>query len=1055
MKNRVFNAFLIVCCALIFGISEVLAQCTTCSVTKTYNGTSGGSVTNNNPNWSPSGKVSDGSTIVGFSGSNASYLWQENDLQIGGIVLSNGADLTLDRGNLGNNPGFTIEGGCITVGAGSILTLGYISSLKDLTICVEEGGQLVFDSRESTRNDFNLDNVEINLQGPNSEIVIGEADFFLGTNGISINGFTGSSTGVCPISTPNTGGSTGNISWTSSSDGDEVCKILNANSACGPAGCDVIVSGGTITGTITDGATICIKGNRGYSIDLQNKNDLTICVSAGVTLSGLFTNYNSANKITVNVYGTVTGSLTMNNSESSFNVFSGGKYNSYGTLDIQKGTASNEGTVTNSIIVSNSSTYFNSGTQSGQVTLNTFGEYNNIGTQSGQVIINNNSIFLNSGTSSNSVTVNNVGTYTNSGIQTGNVTTVHPNTTYNILSSGSQTGGSITISNGSFVNDGNITRPVTVDGNGTFTNNSTHSGSLTINGNGAVTNSGTMELSSVSFDTNNSGMSFTNTDTGNLKVTNSASMSGTITLNGISYFFNSLTFITNNGSTTVEVGENAQLTVLGSLNISRNSYFNLSNSGNSSPQPTVIVTNLNFPNDGGASIRPLTIGPNTLFQVLDVATLQSGTSQLNIQGVFETGTKFNPPATECKNTLIVANNGGSTPTRIQVSGDGILNVTGSASVGKHISASDNGQVNISCNLVLTNTGDNSFTLGDNVSLTVKGNTTLNKPMYVSENAQVTLDGDLTLPNVGSELVINDDVNFYVGGNTSVQSPIRMNDNAYVTFDGNVNLPNVGGAVLELNDNADVLITSNLTKSGGMINVDGSSQLVICDMRMPSGSIEGSYPASTSSGINVGSSPAYYGGCRILPVDFINFSTSYLPNSRSVVLDWSTAKEWENSHFEIERAINSIKEWETLGEEEGFGFSNEPSSYQFEDSKLPATGGNIFYRLKQVDYSGNFSYSITRSVQIDPLDFSTFWKVYPNPTDGSTFTMDLVDPSSIGDGSISVRVITTLGSFQTFSGDNPEEISEQIQGYLESQIPGLYTIQILWANQQEIHKIVKK
>ncbi|UZD21865.1 hypothetical protein [Algoriphagus halophytocola] len=1055
MKNRILFVFLSFCFAQIFWGGDVWGQCVGCSSDKTYISKGSGTVINGNSDWTPSGKINNGSSILRFDGPNAIYHWEENDLRIGGVVLANGAKLSLDRGNQGNNPGFSIQGGCIVIGSGSSLSMVYITELRDVTICVEEGGSLIMDSREETRNDFTLNGVEINLQGPNSEIVIGEADFTIGSGGVNITGWTGDATDLCPTTVSGVAGSSGNISWTSDSDGSEICKFLNANAGCGPAGCDVVVNGNTITGTIQNGSTICIRGNRNNALDLQNRSDLTICVASGVTFSGFFTNYNTSNKIIVNVYGTVQGDLTLNNTLSSFNVFSGGQYNNYGTLNIQNGSASNQGTVSNSVIVSTNSTYFNSGTQSGQVTLNNSSVFTNNGTQSGQVIVNNSSTFTNSGNSSNSITLNNIGSYNNSGVQSGNVTMNHPNTNFSIASGGSQTGGVVTINDGSFVNNGSITRPVTISGTGSYINNNSHTGDLNVNGNSSVINNGTMNLTNLSFNTNNSGMSFSNSNVGRLIVANSTTMNGTIVLNGISTFNNNLSFTTDNGDVTVSVNDNAELTVLGTMSLSRNSYFYLTNPGNSSPSTSVIVRNLDFPNDGGASIRPLEVGSNTYFQVLDVANLQSGTSQLIIEGEFKTGTMFNPPGTECKNTLIVGNNGGGTPIRIQVKGDGLLDVTGSASVSKNISATENGIINISCNLLMENNGDNSFTIDDNVDLTVGGNTTLNKPMYVSGNAQITLEGNLRLPNVASELVINDDVIFYVGGNTSVESPIRMNDNAYVTFDGNVNLPNVGGAQFTVNENADILITSHLIKSGGNVSVGGTGQLVICDQRLPAGSISGSYPDASSSGISIDASPAYYGGCRILPVQFLSFNATFQAQDRSAILDWSTAKEWENSHFEIERAVNSVKEWETIGQVEGTGYSDIPVAYEFTDNELPESGGNIFYRLKQVDFSGKYSYSKTQAIQVEPEESGTAWTAYPNPSStGSEIAVELTQIDQYHEEPITLRLANMLGEGQTLRLNSPKEVSETVTNWIRQKNKGLYILDIRWGSHAQQLKLLR-
>jgi hypothetical protein len=990
---------------------------------------------------------------VRFNGANASYNWTENNLfNLGGIVLQNGADLTLDRGNLGNNPSFAIQGACITIGAGSVLNLVYITELRNITICVEDGGKLIMDSRNATRNDYTLDGVQINLQGPNAQLEIGEADFILGSGGVDITGWTGTTSGVCPIATPNSGGSSGNISWTNESDGTEVCRLLTANNSCGPAGCDVVVNGGTVTGTIQDGSTICIRGNRTYAIDLQNRTDLTICVAAGVTFTGWFTGYNSSSKITVNVYGTTSGDLTINNSQSSFNVLSGGRFNSSGTLSAQAGTVTNQGTISNGVQVSNSATYYNSGTQTGQVTLSNSAIYTNAGTQSGQVTLSNTSSFSNSGTSSNSVTLNNTATYSNSGVQSGNVTTNNPNTSYTITSAGSQTGGQINITNGTLSNQGTISRPVVVSGNGIFSNSGTLSGSLALSGSGAVSNSGTMNLSAFTFDTNTSGMSFTNVSNASLTVSSSVTASGALNIQGNANFLQNLTLRTNSGLTNLTLSGNGSLVVGNTFDVAANSQVNLTNAANLSPGPTLTANTLNFSNDGGSSPRQFNVGENTAVRILDVATLQSGNSQLTIEGSFETGINV----TDCKNTFVVSNNGGASPTRVQVRGEGVLDVTGSVSVSKHITAEDDGEVSISCNLVLENNGDNSLTVSDNVNLTVGGNTTLNKPMYVNGDATINLSGNLTLPNVASELVINDNSFFYVGGNTSVESPIRMNDNVTVTFDGNINLPNVGNAQIWTDDNADVLVTGNMTKSGGTVTVLKDSQLVFCNARLPDGTVSGQYPNASGSGMSISPSPAFYGGCRILPIEFAYFQAEFIDSKRSAKLSWASTKEWGNSHFEIERAVNSIKTWEKIGEVAGQGYSEKPMEYFYEDMALPPSGGNVFYRIKQVDFDGSYSYSVTRAIQAPAAGSREAWILFPNPSaGGAAIQIQPLGAELYLDEKITLSLITTVGEVKSGQATSPNEASSLLSEWMALYPPGIYLVQILWGSQSQQLKVIRK
>lgn len=180
----------------------------------------------NNNRWSGSGDFSAGQ-IAKFSGNNVGYTWAASDFNLGGVILENGADLTLNRDNQGDNPSFTITNGCIVVGAGSILNLIYITKLENITICVEDGGQVKFDSRSGARNDFTLDQVVINLQGPNANIDFGEAEIIIEERGLEITGWTGNESDLCENSNPPIPGRAGNISWTDKIQHEELCKILN------------------------------------------------------------------------------------------------------------------------------------------------------------------------------------------------------------------------------------------------------------------------------------------------------------------------------------------------------------------------------------------------------------------------------------------------------------------------------------------------------------------------------------------------------------------------------------------------------------------------------------------------------------------------------------------------------------------------------------------------------------------------------------------------------------------------------------------------------------
>ncbi|MBO6515890.1 MAG: T9SS type A sorting domain-containing protein [Bacteroidia bacterium] len=114
----------------------------------------------------------------------------------------------------------------------------------------------------------------------------------------------------------------------------------------------------------------------------------------------------------------------------------------------------------------------------------------------------------------------------------------------------------------------------------------------------------------------------------------------------------------------------------------------------------------------------------------------------------------------------------------------------------------------------------------------------------------------------------------------------------------------------------------------------------------------------------------------LPVEFISF-TAELLDHQTVELNWITASELNNSHFEIERAVGN-GEYQTIGwPVRGAGTTTEVQYYQEMDMNVP--NGVIYYRIKQVDFDGNFEYSDVRFVIIDP---TTKMLVFPNPANGT-------------------------------------------------------------------------
>lgn len=124
--------------------------------------------------------------------------------------------------------------------------------------------------------------------------------------------------------------------------------------------------------------------------------------------------------------------------------------------------------------------------------------------------------------------------------------------------------------------------------------------------------------------------------------------------------------------------------------------------------------------------------------------------------------------------------------------------------------------------------------------------------------------------------------------------------------------------------------------------------------------------------NEGFSLNILGSFSVLPIELVNFDASIIENVR-VKLNWETASELKNDFFTVERS-KSGDEWKAIGYINGAGNSSTPLIYTFIDEQ-PNSGEN-YYRLKQTDFDGAFTYSSIKSVNVNN-EFQTL-KIYPNP-----------------------------------------------------------------------------
>ncbi|MFK7797883.1 MAG: T9SS type A sorting domain-containing protein, partial [Aureispira sp.] len=125
----------------------------------------------------------------------------------------------------------------------------------------------------------------------------------------------------------------------------------------------------------------------------------------------------------------------------------------------------------------------------------------------------------------------------------------------------------------------------------------------------------------------------------------------------------------------------------------------------------------------------------------------------------------------------------------------------------------------------------------------------------------------------------------------------------------------------------------------------------------------------------------------LPIELVSFEAER--NTRQEVqLRWTTAMELNNKGFEVERMLEGETEFIKVAYVEGQGTSSGLHSYYQID---PNSFTNVsYYRLKQIDFDGTFSYSPTRAVEGMANPDGTGMSVFPNPTQGA-LNIQILDP----------------------------------------------------------------
>ncbi|PKP12172.1 MAG: hypothetical protein CVU09_01375 [Bacteroidetes bacterium HGW-Bacteroidetes-4] len=141
----------------------------------------------------------------------------------------------------------------------------------------------------------------------------------------------------------------------------------------------------------------------------------------------------------------------------------------------------------------------------------------------------------------------------------------------------------------------------------------------------------------------------------------------------------------------------------------------------------------------------------------------------------------------------------------------------------------------------------------------------------------------------------------------------------------------------------------------------------------------------------------------LPVIWLSFYAK--ANLTNVALAWATASEKDNDYFEVERSLDGI-EFTAIGRVYGAGNTMVQKNYNFTDD-YPLTG-TAYYRLKQVDFNGEYDYSKTIAVYFEGSQVfdDNSVAIYPNPFKDGDLTLEL--KSVPGNTPVTIKVTSLTG-----------------------------------------------
>jgi len=178
----------------------------------------------------------------------------------------------------------------------------------------------------------------------------------------------------------------------------------------------------------------------------------------------------------------------------------------------------------------------------------------------------------------------------------------------------------------------------------------------------------------------------------------------------------------------------------------------------------------------------------------------------------------------------------------------------------------------------------------------------------------------------------------------------------------------------------------------------------------------------------------------LPVRLVKFSAEV--EKSQIILNWQTASETNNDFFTIEKSQDGLSFIE-IYKMKGAGTVNHLSDYSFTDDA--PYNGTCYYRLKQTDFDGKFTYSEIESVNISAMNDQV--NIFPNPAS----EIINIEWKTNSFSQITLKVLTIEGKEKHYEKFN--SITGNVQLNVRNWSKGIYFIQIILGDKTHTEKIL--